>query len=139
MRKLLFFLAIFSSIAFFSCKKDHDSKTRTEILTSKTWVYNEYFTNYNQAATVLQYKKGKANNLLNLSGDKLKFESNGTYSRVDYNGQTQTGTWQWMNNESKVSTTEGGITHSSNTIVLTDDMYTWYDDVEGTYGEMVPQ
>ena len=128
------------AMSLLSCSKDKvQSKSKTQLLTSKTWVYNEYFTNYNQANTVLQYKKGKSSNLIDLSGDVIIFKADGTFSRIDYMGQAKSGTWQFLDNESQVSTTEGGVTHTSNLIVLIEDMFTWHDVAYGNYGEMVPK
>jgi hypothetical protein len=127
-------------VLLFSCSKDDDTaKTKTQLLTSKTWVYNEYFTNYNQTNTVLQYKKGKSNNLLDLTGDVINFKEDGTFSRIDFMGQVKSGTWQFLNGETQVSTTEDGVTHTSNIIVLAENMYTWHDVPFGTYREMIPK
>ena len=137
--KLLIYILILG-VPLFSCSKDEDTaQTRTQLLTSKTWIYNEYFTGYNEANTVLLYKKGKSSNILDLSGDVLNFKEDGTFSRIDYMGQAKSGTWQFVNAETQVSTTEDGVTHISNIIVLTENMYTWHDVPYGTYGEMIPK
>lgn len=137
--KLLFYAPIVTMI-FLSCTKDkNEPKSKTQLLTAHTWVYNEYFTNYNQANTILQYKKGKSNNMLNLSNDVLTFKADGTYSRIDYMGQPQSGTWQLLNNETQLSTIEGGVTHTSNIILLNGNTFVWHDIPFGTYAEMIPK
>jgi hypothetical protein len=137
--KLLFCVSILA-ITFLSCSKDKDeTKSKTQLLTAHTWVYNEYFTNYNQSSTILQYKKGKSNNMLDLTGDVLTFKADGTFSRIDYMGQPQSGTWQFLSNETQLSTIEGGVTHTSNIILLNENMFTWHDVPFGNYGEMIPK
>ena len=140
MKIKLFYISVLT-VALFSCSKDdNDSpKSKTELLTSKTWVYNEYFTNYNQASTILHYKKGKSSNLLDLSGDILNFKADGTFSRIGDGGQPRSGTWQFLNNETQISTIEGGVTHTSNIIVLTENMFTWHDVPFSNYAEMIPK
>jgi hypothetical protein len=141
MRIKLFYLSLLATVLF-SCSKDNDGdspKSKTELLSSKTWVYNEYFTNYNQASTILQYKKGKSNNLLDLTTDIINFKADGTFSRIGDGGQPRSGTWQFLNNETQISTIEGGVTHTSNIIVLTENMFTWHDVPFGNYAEMIPK
>src|SRR6185312_17052071 len=70
---------------------DESSKTKTELLTQKPWIYNEYYTGYNTSSSVTQYIKGASNNPLDLSNDYIKFDVNGTYVRKDYQGNTKTG------------------------------------------------
>src|SRR3954469_6316363 len=83
-----------------SCKKDSTNdapKTKMELLTSKTWVFDEYITNYNSSTGSLVYKKGKTSNSLNLSVNSTKFNSDGTETEINQNGQTVNGTWQFLN------------------------------------------
>jgi hypothetical protein len=118
---------------------DYVEKTQTDLLTSKTWIYNEYFDNYNLSTPRLLYKLGKPNNSLNLSGDWLKFNADGTFSRRDLNGVLQTGTWNFIENGTKLRTVENGVTHTSTLIILSEDQYVFHDVPYNTYGEMVPK
>lgn len=124
-----------------SCTKDDDNEntSNTDILTSKTWVYDLYITNYSSSNAFYQYKKGKPYNSLNLTNDWIKFDKNGTYTRRDYQGSNKSGTWQFVNDETGVSTTEDGATHVNTIRTLTKDRYIWFDPIEDTYGEMIPQ
>ncbi|GAB2657575.1 hypothetical protein GCM10027036_08900 [Flavihumibacter cheonanensis] len=124
-----------------SCDKSptYVEKTKTDLLTSKTWIYNEYYDQVGSQFARLLYKRGMANNALNLSGDYINFRSNGTFSRVDLNGITQTGTWSFIENETKVRSVENGQVHASTIITLTEDQYVFYDIPYGTYGEMIPK
>ena len=127
-------------LSLLSCSKDKDeTKTNAQLLTAQTWVYNEYFTNYNSASPTLQYKKGASSNPLDLSNDVLTFKTDGTFSRIDYMGQPKSGTWQLVNNETQLSTTEDGVTHTSNIILLTGNSFNWHDVPFGNYAEMIPK
>jgi hypothetical protein len=137
----LFFL--FLLIGATSCKKEKDSsittKTKTELLTSKTWVYDEYFTNYNQAGTLVAYKKGKANNSMDLSLNKVRYNADGTYQETTENGTTISGTWKFLNGETQTEVTNVMGTFTSNVISLTETSFIWYDQSVGRYGKMIPQ
>lgn len=123
-----------------SCSKDNDTdNSKTTLLTSRTWVYDLYITDFSKVNSIYQYKKGKPNNPLNLSGDWLKYEKDGTYTRRDYQGQMKSGTWAFVDGETGVTTTEDGVTHTNTIRSLTSDRYVWFDPISDTYGEMVPQ
>ncbi len=123
-----------------ACSKDKkENSSKTDILTSKTWVYDLYITRFNATNSIYQYKKGKPYNALNLTNDWIKFEKDGTYSRKDYQGANKTGTWKFVNDETGVSTTEDNVTHTNTIKVLTKDRYSWYDPADDAYGEMIPQ
>jgi hypothetical protein len=125
-----------------SCKKDSTNdapKTKMELLTSKTWVFDEYITNYNSSTGSLVYKKGKTSNSLNLSVNSTKFNSDGTETEMNQNGQTVNGTWQFLNNETQTKTTNAVGTFTSTIITLTENSYIWYDATanNGTYAKMI--
>jgi len=112
-----------------------------ELLTAHTWKYDEYFRNYNSTTTALYYKRGKANNLLNMDQNRVTFHADGTYTEITETGATINGTWQFQNNETETQITNPGGTFTSKIILLDDNKYYWYDPVlsNGTFGEMIPQ
>jgi len=127
-----------------SCKKDSidntpTTKTKMELLTQKTWIFDEYITNYNSPTGSLVYKRGRANNTLNLSLNTTKFNTNGTETEINQNGQTVSGTWQFLNDETKTQTVNSIGTFTSNIVVLTEDSYIWLDPTAsgGTFARMV--
>jgi hypothetical protein len=124
-----------------SCDKSatYKEKTKADLLTSKTWIYNEYFDQVGTGNARLVYKRGVNSNILNLNGDYINFKADGTFSRVDLNGQPQTGVWSFVENETKVRSVENGQTHTSRIIILSEDEYVFYDEAYGTYGEMIPK
>lgn len=136
-------IAIISFVVVcFSCNKNNDSPTtKLELLTSKTWKYDEYFRNYNSSPTVLYYKRGKTSNLLNLDQNRVTFKSDGSYSEITETGATLSGTWQFLNNETEVQVNNINGTFTSTIIILEDQRYYWYDSFNsnGTYGKMIPQ
>src|SRR5581483_1986712 len=75
---------------------------RLSLLTSKTWVYTEYFTNFSQPVPSLVWKSNKANSPLNLSRNVVKFNTDGTYWEIDQNGTSYTGSWAFLNNQTQV-------------------------------------
>jgi hypothetical protein len=114
-------------------------KSKKDLLTSKTWIYNEYYDQVGTPNVRLLYKRGMPTNSLNLSGDYINFKADGTFSRVDLYGINRTGTWSFVENETKVRSVEDGQVHTSTIIALTEDQYVFYDVAYGTYGEMIPK
>lgn len=111
-----------------SCKKNNDApKTKTELLTSKTWMYDEYFENYNSSNTILYYKRGKSSNLINFDINRVSFKPDGTYTEINETGTTLNGTWTLLNGESQLQVVNSTGTYTSTIIVLNDDNYYWFD------------
>lgn len=139
--KTISYLIFFSLLICISCKKDTTPKTKTELLTSKTWVYDEYFTNYNFTNTSLAYKKGKANNSLDLSLNRSKFNVDGTTSEINQFGNAVPGTWKFINNETQTQVKNAVGTFNATIISLTENSFIWYDAnaSSGTYAKMIPQ
>jgi hypothetical protein len=125
-----------------SCKKDKDNtpKTKSEYLTSKTWVYDEYYREYN-TSPVLYYKRGQNNNLINLDQNKVTYRTDGTYTETTETGTVLNGTWEFLNNESQVQVVNSTGTYTSTIITLSDQKYEWLAPTtsNGTFGKMIPQ
>src|SRR6478735_8162041 len=158
MKKLLTFSLFCSLLAIVSCNKslnkpDVVEETKapatnanrlaatsdlTAILTSKTWVYYEYFTDFNTNPTKLVWKSNRSGNVLNLASNKVKFNSNGSYTEIDQNGITYNGTWIFLNNQTQVQVTNSQGTFTSTIQQLDSTRYQWLDTT-GRYGVMVPQ
>jgi len=117
-------------LGLLSCSKDKDDdkvKTKMELLTQKTWLYDEFFTDYDESPTVLAYKRGKTNNSYNLSQVTVKFNSDGTYSETLQAGGTLTGTWKFLNNETQTEVINNSGTYTSTIINLTENSFIWQD------------
>ncbi|HJW16558.1 MAG TPA: hypothetical protein VJ499_05545, partial [Flavisolibacter sp.] len=116
-----------------------EPKTKTELLTSVTWKYDEYFIDYDQPNTTLAYKLGKTNSIMDLRLNKVKFNADGTYSEVDETGKQLNGTWHFVNNETGTEVTNAKGTFTSNIEFLDKSHYEWYDLSSGRYSKMIPQ
>ena len=117
-------------LGLLSCSKDKDDdkvKTKMELLAQKTWVYDEFITDYDESPTVLAYKRGKTNNSYNLSQVTVKFNSDGTYSETLQAGGTLTGTWKFLNNETQTEVINSSGTYTSTIINLTENSFIWQD------------
>lgn len=118
---------------------DYVEKSKLFLLTSKSWIYDVYYDNFNSSFSRLLYKRGRSVNQLNLNNDYIKFNTDGTFVRKDHFGDTKTGTWSFVDNDTKVRSVEDGDEHTSTIVALSYDQYVFYDVYHGTYGEMVPQ
>ena|SRR5688572_16500238 len=117
-------------LGLLSCSKDNDNdkvKTKLDLLTQKTWVYDEFFTDYDESPTVVAYKRGKTNNSLNLSQVSVKFNSDGTYSETLQAGGTLSGTWKFLNNETQTEVTNSSGTYTATIITLAENSFIWQD------------
>jgi len=118
-----------------------EKSKRMSILVSHTWVYDEYFRNYNSSNTILYYKRGKANPLLNLDPNRVTFFEDGTYTEITEFGTTLNGTWEFLNNEKGMRVYNSAGVFSSTIELLEDGRFYWYDNENsnGTYGKMLPE
>lgn len=150
MKKLLYKTFILSmSIWAISCSKDSPStttpitttKTKKELLTGNTWLYDEYYRNYNTTNAILYYKKNQGSNLLNLSINRVTYKTDGTYTEINETGATLNGTWIFLNNETQVQVTNSYGTFTSTIMLLDQTHYNWLDQTasNGTFGKMIPQ
>jgi len=134
-------LLVFSIFFMIACKKTSSDalKTKSQLLSSKTWIYSEYFKNYNQANTILTYKRGKANNLTDVSIEELKTNLDGTEAYKSQNGTTTAGTWKFINNETQTEVTNSTGTYITNIIQLDEGNYIWYNSTTGDFAKMIPK
>ena len=117
-------------LGLLSCSKDNDNdqvKTKMELLTQKTWVYDEFITDYDESPTVLAYKRGKTNNSYNLSQVTVKFNTDGTYSETLQAGGSLAGTWKFLNNETQTEITNSSGVYTSTIINLSENSFIWQD------------
>lgn len=108
-----------------------------QLLTSLPWVYTEYFIDFNLTAPSLVWKTNKANSTLNLSLNIVKFNTDGTYTETDQNGNTFDGTWTFLNNQTQVQVNNYHGTFTSTIKVLGTDRYEWLSTNGSAYGEMI--
>lgn len=111
---------------------------RAKVLTGKPWIYTEYFSNYTAPSAELSYKRDKASaNPLDLAANRVTFNLDGTFTEITPAGTTLNGTWQFLENETKVKTVSSAGTRTANILQLDDAGYVWYDAANNRYGKMV--
>ena len=124
-----------------------DSKTQrlstttddlTDLLTGQTWMYYEYFTDFNNNPANLVWKTNSSSNTLNLSLNHVQYYPNGDYTEITENGTTLNGQWIFLNNQTEVQVTNPNGVFVSTIQQLTDNRYEWLAG-NGNYGVMVPQ
>lgn len=145
--RLLPVLGLCVTLGLFSCEKDNDSDNQppvtpcsdtSNVLTNKTWVYYEYYQNFNDPATKLAFKTGRTSNTLTLTKNEVKFNCDSTYTEIDENGVTYKGTWKYINNGTQTQVVNSKGTFISTIKVSTANRYEWLAD-NGTYGVMQPK
>jgi len=131
-------------IGLLSCSKYNTNikvKTKMELVTQKIWVYDEFITDYDEYPSIFAYKRGKANNSMDLSLVTVKFNTDGTYSETLPNGTAGTGTWKFLNNETQTAVKNTSGTYTSTIITLADNNFIWEDHTRsgGILAKMVNQ
>jgi hypothetical protein len=111
---------------------------RMALITAHTWVYQEYFYNFNQSVPSLVWKGNLTGAQFNLGLAWVKFNTDSTYSEADQNGTLYNGTWSFTNNQTGTVVYNSLGTFTSNIELLDTARFEWYDGVNH-YGEMVPQ
>jgi len=111
-------------------------------LTGRTWKYQAYFYNYPAAAATLAYRNiARSNPVLNLGLNTVTFKTDYTFTQVDQNGVTSTGTWSLSNGDTRITTKQDGNYPSfpADIKVLTSDRFEWnrIDNNNYYYGEQV--
>lgn len=145
MNKLFFpylFLLITLAIASCSKKEESDSENQnypetTAALTKHTWVYYEYFYDFNTPDAILVWKIDRSTSTYDLGSNQVTFKDNFTYSEVDEKGSTYFGTWSYMNNGTQIKVENSAGTFPSTIEVLNENRYEWLDG-NRHYGVMIP-
>jgi len=120
MKKLLILCAGIATLA--ACKKKDDNKSRTEYLTSGKWFISSYYyydkiTDANGTVTDLtdttEYptEACEKDNFITFKADGTLTSDEGATKCDTSDDQTSTGTWAFVENESKISITSDGDTY----------------------------
>jgi len=64
------------------------------LLTGATWTYREFVGLANSDSSRLWYRKGRGSNNFHMESYTLKVNANGTFTEVNQDGLTITGSWQ---------------------------------------------
>jgi hypothetical protein len=129
---LLFFIA--------SCTKDTPdpaTSPNTDLLTSKTWVYDEYYSNYNTPAQKRIYKRNASGNSADFSVYQYMFKKDGSFE-VRVGNETMNSSWKFLNNETEVEISSGSsVPTRMKVLVLQADVFSW--QVDDYYAKMIPR
>ncbi len=124
MKNYFLLLALAATVGFTSCGKDDDdvAPTKTELLTSKTWMLSE-------RVQVTTDSSGTTTNSTILACEKddtYKFTTDNKYTRDEgatkcdpSDPQTEAGSWVFTDNETKLAVTSGNFTLPAEIIELT--------------------
>jgi len=125
--KHIFYLVV-SSVIFLqlSCQKQQPGNaSKSHLLTSGSWKYEQFFINYNQSNTTLAYSLYKSSNLMDLSKSRMQYKSDGSYTEIDQNGVATTGTWEFNNEENNIQIHYGNNLIVKKLLVLDDRNFQW--------------
>jgi len=138
--KLLTCLIILSIVFKSGCKKDTPpASEKLKYLTSKAWIYEEYFTDYGLPGSTLAYKLGRTENSMDLLLNKIKFNRKGGYWEIRETGEEMAGRWKFLNNETQTEVVNITGVYTANIIQLDADHLVWYDPGSGRYAKMIHQ
>jgi len=126
----------------FMVPQDQTSDTtggRLSLLCAHPWIYDEYFHYYSSTPTQLVYKSGNTNNTLDLHLNRAKFNTDGTYSEIDQNGATITGTWTFLNGGTQMQVNNYKGIFTSDILRLDTERFEWMDVAGSNFGEEIAQ
>ncbi|HEU4471856.1 MAG TPA: hypothetical protein VFR58_12265 [Flavisolibacter sp.] len=117
-----------------------EASDRVKLLTSNIWIYEEYIRDFSTERALQVFKKNKVRNSFDLSKNWVRFYADGTFEEFNEQGIHYKGSWQLLENETKLSTVIPGSHHSNTSTItlLSKDKFEWHDDNWDTYGEMIP-
>jgi hypothetical protein len=110
---------------------------KTALLTDNTWIYVEFYQNWQQPNQVLAYKRGNAGNIIDYTPNRVKFFKDGSFEETQNNGQFRAGIWQLRNNETELWTGSSAYTNNVTLIKLTADSLVWHDVANRSYGVQI--
>lgn len=141
-RVLAIMLLSFVILAANSCKKDDDdSKTKTEMLTGKYWKFTAM-----NISPAIEFNGLEYSDLFGLmpnctKDDLIKYDANGTVtydegpSKCDEGDpQTETGTWSFNSDETKITEVYDGESFTYNLVELSDSNLKISYSEEADYG-----
>ena len=75
---------------------------------------------------------------MNLSLNRVKFNSDGTVNEITETGAQLNGTWKFLNNETQTEVTNAAGVHTATIIFLDDARFEWHGESVGRYAKMIP-
>jgi len=130
------------TIFFCSCKKSTDNntaKTKTQLLSEKEWLYQEYY--INTTTPLLYYQRNRATgNYADYDKSRLVYNADGTYTEVTLYGEIISGVWQFSNNETLLQMSNPRGTFNTTIVLLDEQHFNWQSSNNGgVLCKMIPQ
>jgi hypothetical protein len=132
-------------VSAFACKKDSSNPppatSKMGLLTANVWVYDSSYSNWGLPGQTVSFARNGQANIIDLSQDRVKFYTDGTFNEILPTGALRQGPDTWsMNSDSTVLLTNGGgYSNSAKIISLTSTKFVWLDTVNNTRGVTVPR
>lgn len=142
--KSIITVCLLLAIIFCSCKKstnnDSTAKTKTQLLSEKEWIYQEYYIN-TATTQLLYYQKDRAiGNYANYDKSRLVYNADGTYTEVTLYGEIIAGVWKFTNNETQVQVSNPRGTFNTSIVLLDEQHFNWQSSNSGgILCKMIPQ
>jgi hypothetical protein len=117
--------------------QEPDATSTLQLLTSKSWVYDEYFLDYDYSEPWLVWKPNKDFIVYDLSRSEIRFNGDGTYAETNVDGSTDKGNWTFLNNGTRIRVATPNVTFVISIANLTKDRFEWLNVDGSEYAEMV--
>jgi hypothetical protein len=95
-------LLVISLCMFAACKKEPQAKPRTELIANDWKVRQVTYVTDDSQDIVYTDPQGTRPNSVNFANYRLRFNTDGTFSRTENNNTQTTGTWRFENNEQDI-------------------------------------
>jgi len=137
---------LFLTVVLIACKKDVTNTptpppSKMQLLTTNVWIYDSVYINWGQPDQTLSYARTSSSNITDLSQNRIKYYTDGTFNEILPNGDLRQGPDTWsMNTDSTILLTSGGgFTNSAKIISLTPTKFVWVDTVSNNRGVNIPK
>jgi hypothetical protein len=118
-------------------KPEPSISAATALLTSKTWLYDEYYSGYHTAARKRVYKRNATGNSADFSVYQYLFKKDGSFE-VKVGNESMYSTWRFIEGETEVEITNGsGPPTRLKVVVLQPTAFEW--QVDDYYAKMIPR
>lgn len=129
-------------IQFISCTKLEEKNTteaRRNLLARDTLIYEQQILWWNSSDQLIAYKKGSTANTNDLQKAWFKYEIDGTYKAALSNGYTYAGTWEFLENATKIKLSSAELSYNEviEIISLTNENFDWTDPEHHSFYRLV--
>ena len=133
-------IAVLCVFFLVGCKKeapDAPLSANTELLTSKAWLYDEYYTGYNTPAKKRVYKRNAPGNSADFSVYQYLFKKDGSFE-VKVGTESTFSTWKFVEDETIIEISgSAGSTTRLKVMELSQNTFDWM--LDEYYAKMIPK